>query len=96
MKDHKLLVARNLTIENLGVLKTSIYNCVDEGMIDDDAHYYNEILDLIAEAESTKSWEELMEIIALAKTLEVDVSAWAAMRGQTSLGLEWPTGPDHA
>lgn len=94
MKDHTLLVAKHLTVENLGLLKRSLNSCIDEGMIDTDDQLYNEILDLIAEADATDSWEGLSEVIALAETLETDVCTWLALRGRTTLSLEWPTKPD--
>lgn len=93
MKDRNLLKARNLTIENLGLLKTILDQCTDEGMFDDDAHYYNELIDLKAEAHAVKSWEELIEVIALAKTLEIDIDVWLSRKGRTSLSLEWPVQP---
>lgn len=90
VKDVKLLKAKDLAISNLDSLRMALMRCVDDGMIDPDDHYYNEILDLLNDVEMVGSWDELMEAVTLAKILETDVGAWLSRRGSTSLSLTWP------
>lgn len=84
------LEARSDTIENLEAIQLSLSRCMDEGMIDLEDAYYNEILALLDEASISKSWDELMEVVAKAKTLEIDVAAWLSSHGRTSISLPWP------
>ena len=87
------LEAKGDTIENLNAIQLSLSRCIDEGMIDLEDIYYNEILAFIDEASLAKTWDELMEVITKAKTLEIDVAAWLSSHGRTSISLPWPRQP---
>ncbi len=92
-KDPKILEfleAKGDTVENLKAIKLNLSRCVDEGLIDLEDAYYNQLLILIDEASLSESWEELMEVISQAKILEVDVAVWMSNHGQTSISLPWP------
>lgn len=92
-KDPKILqflAAKEDTIENLNAIQLNLSRCVEEGMVDSNDIYYNELLALIDEASLSESWNELMEVVSKAKVLEVDVAAWLAGHGQTSISLPWP------
>ncbi len=86
----KFVQAKEDTVENLEAIKESLNRCIDEGMIDEDDAYYNEILDLIDDAHIVDTWDELAEIITKSKTLEVDIAAWLSFHGRTSVALPWP------
>ncbi len=86
----KLVLAKETTIANLEAIKASLNRCIEEGMIDEDDAYYNELLALIDDAHIVDTWEELTEIIVKAKTLEVDIAAWLSFHGRTSVSLPWP------
>lgn len=95
-KDPKIIAfleARGDTVENLEAIKLSLSRCMDEGMIDLEDAYYNELLALIDEATLSETWDELMEVIAKAKTLEIDVAVWLSNHGRTSISLPWPKQP---
>ena len=92
-KDKDLLQffkARGDTVQNLQAIRLNLSRCVEGGMVDLDDTYYNELLALTDEATLSKTWDELMEVISKAKTLEIDVAAWLANQGQTSISLPWP------
>lgn len=89
-KDPKLSEAKSDTIENLEAIRENLNRCVEGGMIDSHATYYNELLALADEAALAKDWEELEEVISKGKVLEVDIAVWLAGHGQTSLSLPWP------
>ncbi len=89
-KDPVLAKAKKEVIENLEIIRVLLDQCVDKGMIDDDSKYYNELLGLIADAQIVEEWEELTEIITLAKILEVDIDTWISIHGGSSLSLLWP------
>lgn len=76
--------------DNLEALQMSLRRCVNEGMIDEGDAYYNELLDLIDDAEIVTTWDELKEIITRAKTIEVDIDAWLSIRGATTISMLWP------
>jgi hypothetical protein len=95
-KDEPFLDAKEDVIENLEAIQLSLIRCVDEGMIDLENAYYNQVLDLQEDARIVDTWEELGEIVAHGKTLEADVAAWLSLHGRTSVSLPWPKGkPTH-
>jgi hypothetical protein len=92
-KDSKIIAfleARDTTVENLEAIKLNLSRCIDEGMVDLEDTYYNELLSLIDEATLSEGWDELLEVVTKAKTLEIDVAAWLANHGRTSISLPWP------
>jgi hypothetical protein len=89
-KKTSLHKAKEETVRNLEEIQSGLNRCVEQGMLDPGATYYNEILTLIDEARISEDWDELMEVVTLAKILEVDVAAWMAGHGQTTVSLPWP------
>ena len=92
-KDPQFIQAKSDVLDNLDAVQMSLESCVNEGMIDYDSAYYNKLSDLIEDAESVATWDELMEIISIAKTLEIDIDAWLSIHGKTTLSLPWPKIP---
>lgn len=94
-KDPKILQfleSKETAIENLNAIKFNLSRCIENRMVVDlDDTYYNELITLIDEASLSENWDELEEVIAKAKTLEIDVAVWLANYGQTSVSLPWPT-----
>jgi hypothetical protein len=92
-EDPNIQAARGDVIDNLEALQTMLEECVDAGMMDlEDAHY-NELLDLIEDAHISKTWDDFLEIIARAKSIEEDIDAWGSMHGRSSISLVWPHRP---
>lgn len=89
----EFLEAKGSAVENLEAIRINLNRCVSEGMVDPNDEYYNELLLLIDEATLSESWDQLMEVITRAKTLEIDVAAWLSGHGQTSISLPWPRPP---
>jgi len=89
-KEDPLKQGKKDVIENLEALQEVLGRCVEDGMVDSESSYYNEIVDLLEDAHQVKNWPELMEIITLAKTLETDIDAWSALHGRSSISLPWP------
>lgn len=89
----KFLEAKGDTVDNLKAIRLNLSRCVDEGMVDLEDAYYNQLNVLIDEASISETWDELMEVVAQAKTLEVDVACWLSNHGQTSISLPWPRSP---
>jgi len=90
VKDTQLLLAKQTILENLEAIQASLNRCVQEGMIDLDDDYYNEILGLIEDARTVDNWDELMEAVVRAKTLEIDIASWLSRHGRTTLSFNWP------
>lgn len=84
------LDAKEDAVENLKAIQNSLVKCIDEGMIDEEDAYYNQLLALEDEAALSENWDELMEVVAKGKTLEIDVSNWLARHGRSHLSLPWP------
>ncbi len=82
--------ARLTTLENLEAIQMILIRCVNEGMIDLDDAYYNEILAFIDEANLSESWDELGEVVTRSKTLEQEIAAWLSLQGRTTVSLSWP------
>ena len=92
-KDSDFFEAKGDTVNNLKAIQMHLIRCVDQGMIDLHDEYYNHLLSYIDEAAISRSWEELIEVISKAKVLEIDIAAWLASHGQTSISLPWPRPP---
>ena len=89
----EFLEAKGDAVDNLKAIILNLTRCVDEGMVDLENAYYNELLSLVDEASLSGTWDELEEVITKAKTLEIDVAVWLASHGQTSISLPWPRAP---
>lgn len=85
----KFLEARGNTVENLEAIRANLVRCVDDGMVDLEDTYYNQLALLIDEASISETWDELIEVISRAKILEVDIAVWLADHGQTTISLPW-------
>ncbi len=81
---------QNQILDNLDVLKLNLEKCVDDGMLDTQDEHYNQLLILIDEATLSKTWDELQEVITKAKVLEIEIDAWFANHGITTISLSWP------
>jgi len=91
VKDPNLFLnAKDLALENLDTIRVALSTCIDEGMIDLEDSFYNQILELLEEVSVVKHWEELEELIVKAKVLEQDIAAWLSLHGRTSYSLTWP------
>lgn len=82
--------ARNQVLDNLQTLRSRINSCVDEGMVDEGAHDYNELYELIEEAHLVKTPPELQEVIDRARSLEATLDVWLVRQGRTTVSLPWP------
>lgn len=80
-------------LDNLQVLRTRINSCVDEGMIDEESHDYNELYEIIEEARICKTYAELREVMDLARALETSLDVWLVRQGRTTVSLPWPKLP---
>lgn len=79
-------------IENLESLQMLLDRCVDdEGMIDVESRFHNELCDLIDETRIASSWEELEEVINRGKTVEIDVDSFLSRHGRTTISMSWPS-----
>ena len=89
----QLLQDKEDTIENLEAIQTTLLQCINQGMLDEEDRFYNEILDLIDEARIIKTYPELAEVISKGKTLETDIDAWLSMHQRETGSLLWPSAP---
>lgn len=93
VKDRRFGEAKSETIGNLISIRKNLSRSIEEGMLDPQADHYNELLLLEDEADISKTWDELMEVITKAKILEVEVAAWLSGHGRTSVSFPWPRPP---
>ena len=92
-KDRQFSDAKKVVMHNLEAVQSSLIACVEEGMIDTESVHYNAILDLLEDARLLKEWSEMEELIAQAKTLELDIASYLSRKGRTSVSYRWPTRP---
>lgn len=86
----KFVQAKEDVIENLEAVQLNLNRCLEEGLKDEGDAFYNEVLGLLDEAHIADTWEELSEAISKGKTLEIDIAAWMAFHGRTTVSLPWP------
>ena len=86
----KLSQDKDATLDNLKAIQMTLDECISDGMLDEEDHFYNELLVLLDEAVLVKSEPELNEVISKAMTLEVDIDTWLSMHRYETLSLTWP------
>jgi len=77
-------------ILNLESIQVTLNVCIEQGMLDEDAQFYNELIELIDEARLVKTYPELEEVITKAKILEEDIDGWLSMNHRETLSISWP------
>jgi hypothetical protein len=86
----ELSKAKHETLAILRDMQAELVRVVNEGMVDTNDEYYNEILDLISDAKIADSNDVLEEIITRGKTLETDIAAFLSREGVTTVSRSWP------
>jgi hypothetical protein len=89
-KTARLRQDKENTIENLETIQMTLTECINEGMLDEEDHFYNEILVLLDEAVLIKTYPELAEVVSKGQTLETDIDAWLALHQRETLSIVWP------
>ncbi len=89
-RDRQFHLDQESVLKNLEELQISLNACVSEGMIDLDDGYYNELLGLIEDARISKGKDQLKEAIDRARSLEIEMAAWLAHQGKTTVSRLWP------
>lgn len=92
MAKTSLLQDKENTLDNLKAIRMTLQECIDEGMMDENDRFYNELGELIDQAHLIQSYPELAEVIIAGKSLETDIDAWLSMRRRETLSLNWPKG----
>lgn len=91
MMEERLLHAKKEVVSLLLELQSHLSHCIEEGMLDETAHDHNELVDLIDEAKLASSWDDLEEVIALARRIEKEIITWDSFHGRSTLSLAWPS-----
>ena len=86
--------AKEDMMENLAALELKVDQAVDQGMVDIDDGYHNELLALMDDAAVVETWPEMAEMISRSQTVETDVDTWLSIHGITTISLEWPVIPE--
>jgi hypothetical protein len=92
-KNAALLHARRSMLENLERIKFDLSLCIQDGLSDPSWTDYNEILDLIEDAKTLETWDDLEEAVIRAKTIETEIASWLSRHGRASVSLLWPKRP---
>lgn len=92
-KDQKVIQFRhhkNQVMDSIDALKDMLDESISAGMSDVESSLYNEINDLIEEADASGSYLELSEIIHRAKQIEHNLESWLSSYGKMTQDLDWP------
>ena len=65
--------------------------CVELGMRDQDSVLYNHVDDLLEGAQDSEDPMQLSEIVSKSKVVETNLDRWLISKGQTTVGLFWPS-----
>jgi hypothetical protein len=84
------LIAQKAVLENLETIQISLTRSIEEGLIDREDNYYNEILRLIESVGGVDNWDDLMRAVVRARTVEMDIAAWMSRHGRNTISLTWP------
>lgn len=81
---------RQITIVNLETIQITLSECVNDGILDEESQFYNELIELLDQARIVKTYPELAEVITKAKILETGIDAWLSMKRKETLSISWP------
>ena len=84
---------KHVTIVNLETIQVTLNECINQGMLDEESQFYNELIELLDEARLVKTYPELVEVITKAKTLETDIDVWLSMKRRETHSISWPKIP---
>ena len=94
---HKqFLEARRTTIENIQAILLILDECIDQGLLDPESRFHNELIGFDSQATQAKEYAQLGEVITQAKILETDIDVWLAGLGRSTLSLSWPMLPERS
>ncbi len=79
-----------LVIANLETLQAQVIECQNIGMEDPGDSLYNHLSDLLDVTEGCSSFEELEELMEIAKQIEHNLDSWLSVHGTNSMELSWP------
>lgn len=88
-EQHLLHQCKNQIKDNLYTLRGRLNRCVELGLIDNHAHFYNELLDLEGAVAEAASIDALSLVVMDAKQIESDIDTYFAGHGQSTYSLEW-------
>jgi len=86
----KFVAAREEVLNNLSTIQMTIEECTEDGMSDPNSRLYNQVIDLISQAQTAKDVSELDLAITKGKDIEAMVDEWLAEQGTSSYELTWP------
>lgn len=82
--------AKEAILDNMEALLMRVDDCQDLGLIDEKSALYNQILDIMDEAQVSSTFEELEEVIAVAKDIEFHLDSYLLRHGVSTMDLQWP------
>ena len=89
-EQEKFLLIKEAVLENLALIKRTLEECVEDGMLDPGEDLYNYITTLIEDAEAIAILPELEIVIFRGQDVEKQIDSWLATQGRVTIGLRWP------
>jgi hypothetical protein len=89
-KTEKFLKVKEDVLNNVGVLRFSLGQCMEVGLEDPESTFYNRIENLERYIKEIYSYEELKGAIDQAKAVEMEIDAFLVSKGELTMSLTWP------
>ena len=89
-KTEKFLKIKEDVLNNVGVLRFSLGQCMEVGLEDPESTFYNRIENLERYIKGIYSYVELKEAIDQAKAIEMEIDAFLVSKGELTMSLTWP------
>ena len=89
-KTEKFLKIKEDVLNNVGVLRFSLGQCMEVGLEDPESTFYNRIENLERYIKEIYSDEELKGAVDQAKAIEMEIDAFLVSKGELTMSLTWP------
>jgi hypothetical protein len=86
----KFLKIKEDVLNNVGVLRFSLEQCVEVGLEDPESTFYNRIENLERYVKEIYSYDELKEAMDQAKAVERELDSFLVSKGELTMSLTWP------
>ncbi len=86
----KFNLTKDSVLKNMDHLLNLVDDCQEFGMVDNDAGFYNHVMDVRDLAETAENYQELVEAIVVGKEIEQNIDAFLVQNGISTRNLSWP------
>ncbi len=77
-------------LKNISILRNTLDDCLDAGMVDFESIFYNQLEELEEEIHASENIQELIELIGRGQIFEKQLCVLYDNAGLSTTNLDWP------